>query len=600
MTTTPASPTSPATGPTAGRKPRGVVFRRVAAPAVPVWHAAFLNPYSDGHIRLEGLSWTERQAARMGLVTLVLLLGSLLAADVWRSGTLLPIGDGTGLRYLPEGLLAVTLVTFLVAWVMLTWGALTSAWWVRVVVAAGFILLNASLSKPGSFEVGDHLSMRIGPDLIRWSYFAVAALVLASIALRWLPAKVAARTLPVVRLLVALGLGVFFLSHLWIDVAFVEEGFAAGSQVLVATSITEIDGVMMPLVFVTAVLVIDFGLNVATGVARSARETRGRWLRWVVVALLAVKLWFGLFDELGDWAAYVRDRPQAVVRTVVSVALLAALVRWVAHRPVTEAVDGAKERLLYLMGLLLALPVVVSVLVVGAGVFTLTQLDSSEMPGLIQHYPAADVTTYGQPAVIAGGILVGVWLLRRRRSAMDVELGSGLVVVGAWALPSLLVNMTSWELGFSDELVDVVVTLAVAVVVAVAWRRIDTRLGVVLAAVLVFSWLTFSKGDWIALAGNLFGLPAVLVVVVAVIFSVLGDAGFTRTGGRFVPQGARVLMFVGYLVLSVTLLHWVETTHGPSQSAFQADAAFYFIGIPWAAWIVARKLVHLQLDDPAS
>ena len=122
----------------------------------------------------------------------------------------------------------------------------------------------------------------------------------------------------------------------------------------------------------------------------------------------------------------------------------------------------------------------------------------------------------------------------------------------------------------------------------------------ILAALTVFSWLALTKGDWINLVGEAFALPAILVVVVGVVFSLAGDAGFTAGTGQVVPQGARVMMFVGYLVLSVTILHWVEATHAPSSADALGDTGFFFIGLPWAAWVIGRKLLHLGHGRGAS
>ena len=238
-------------------------------------------------------------------------------------------------------------------------------------------------------------------------------------------------------------------------------------------------------------------------------------------------------------------------------------------------------------------------MVTGAGIFMIVQVSSEEVPGFVEGYPTAAVADYGLPSLAAVSVLVGLWLVRRRRVPMDTELGSGLVVIGLWCLPPFLLNLTSWEVGWSDELVDLAVTLGVVAVLARCWNRIDLRLAVTLAALTVFAWLALTKGDWINIVGELFALPAILVVVVGVVFSLAGDAGFTAEGGRVVPQGARVLLFVGYLVLSVSILHWVEATHAPSSADAVGDAGFFFIGIPWAAWYIGRRLLRLADEDAA-
>jgi hypothetical protein len=198
-------------------------------------------------------------------------------------------------------------------------------------------------------------------------------------------------------------------------------------------------------------------------------------------------------------------------------------------------------------------------------------------------------------------VIFGLWLLRtgtedgRTRLPVARELGSGLVVLGVWLVPEFVLNAAERNPGFSFPLADIVITLAVAALLAVRWRRTETSDALTLTAITVFAWLALSRGDWIALVGGLFGLPAILVVVFGIVYSVAGDSGFTRVSSKRMPQGSRVLIFVGYLVLSVTTLHWVEVTHAENFSGPFSYLGFYYLGIPWAAWLLGRRLI--DLDD---
>ena len=98
-----ASPPQSAPGP--ADRP---LARRALRPLGPVWRTAFRDPVVDSHLTLTGTSWAERQAARVGLVTLGLLLGSILFSDLWRRGTMLPTGDESTLVFLPERCLLYT------------------------------------------------------------------------------------------------------------------------------------------------------------------------------------------------------------------------------------------------------------------------------------------------------------------------------------------------------------------------------------------------------------------------------------------------------------------------------------------------------------
>ena len=56
-----------------------------------------------------------------------------------------------------------------------------------------------------------------------------------------------------------------------------------------------------------------------------------------------------------------------------------------------------------------------------------------------------------------------------------------------------------------------------------------------------------------------------------------------------------MLMFVGYLIFSVTILHWTETSHSTDFSSLFGYGGFKYLGVPWAAWILGRRLI--DLDD---
>lgn len=580
--------------------PRTRRVARVVKPARPVWEAAFRDPVLESHIELKGMSFVERHLARFGLVTLTLLLVSTLFTDVWRRGELLPIGEDDLLAFLPIALLPVTLVTFLIAWTLVLWGALTASPLVRVVIAVTFLLANAFLTAPSSIEIGDHAALRWGSDVVRVGYYAPAAVLVLSITVVRL-ARVRRWLLPVFRLVTLTGAAMFFLGQLWIHIAFVDEGFPSAVQFLVDGSVQETSGLLTPLLYVAAVLVIDFSLDVTEGVAVATRDVSRRVARWLLVALLAVKLWVEVVNRRDDWVTYVQDRPGAVLHTVIMLIVLGVAVRLVARFPMTRDFDKAKERLLYGSAVVVSLISIGQVVVAAIGIFAIIELDFEELPGFVNGYPVMGLLNYGQPIMAALALVLGIWLLRvgtekgLTRRPLQRELGGGLVVMGVWLLPEFILFATELNPGFSPELLDVIVTVGVAVFLAVRWRQIETSDAATLAAITVFLWLAMSRGDWIAFLGGPFGLPAILVVVFGIAYSVAGDAGFTRVSSKRLPQGSRVLMFVGYLILSVTILHWVVATHAVDVSGDMSYVGFYYLGIPWAAWLLGRRLI--DLDD---
>src|SRR5690348_2835631 len=99
------------TSPT-GTAPPPSRARRVTAAARPVWRTAFADPARASPLRLGGLGLVGTQAARLGLVTLVGLLVSVLFGATWRHGQLLPVEVEDRIDFVPTGLVPVTLVAF--------------------------------------------------------------------------------------------------------------------------------------------------------------------------------------------------------------------------------------------------------------------------------------------------------------------------------------------------------------------------------------------------------------------------------------------------------------------------------------------------------
>jgi hypothetical protein len=107
-----------------------------------------------------------------------------------------------------------------------------------------------------------------------------------------------------------------------------------------------------------------------------------------------------------------------------------------------------------------------------------------------------------------------------------------------------------------------------------------------------------SRGDYISFVGRLVGLPAILVVVFGVVLTLASGSAFASESSKRLPAEARPLLFVGYLLLSVVILHWLEVTHEEGQDAFSL-AGFYVIGIPMAFWLAGRRILVRREADRA-
>ena len=218
--------------------------------------------------------------------------------------------------------------------------------------------------------------------------------------------------------------------------------------------------------------------------------------------------------------------------------------------------------------------------------------DSTRLASWAGDFPAEWLSTWGVLGIAAVAVVTGVWLMRRSDGGLGDEIGSGMIVVGAWNVVALALSGSGLALGFSYDAVDVLVTLGALVVLAVCWRRADVPFLVAVGVVLGFSWLVTSRGDYLSFVGGLVGLSAVVVTVFGVVWTLLSGSSYASGSSRRLPVGARTPLYVGYLLLSVALLHWDEVSHTFTGGASDALVGYYFLGIPIAAWLVGRHVVR--------
>jgi hypothetical protein len=320
----------------------------------------------------------------------------------------------------------------------------------------------------------------------------------------------------------------------------------------------------------------------------------------VLAGVVAVKLGTGLVSEWGQWVDLVENQPLAVIRTIGSVTLLVVVVVVVTRFPPSDDFVEAKERLIYLGAFLLASPFLLQIAGSSLGLIGVLQFDSRALLDVNNEVPYGGISRWLVLVLALAAVAAGAGLMRRSAGGYGDELGSALIVVGVWNIPASLVSAFELPVGFSYPAVDLLVTLAV--VAFMLWslvrrRPVPATLSVLLTAVVVFSWLVMSRADYVSFLGGLLGLPVVVVVVFGIFYSLASDSAFASGSSKRLPRDARPMLLVGYLLLSVVILHWLEVTHETTN--LDASIGFFRIGIPLAAWLVGRRLVTRRANVTA-
>jgi len=559
--------------------------------------AALRTPYDlilgrqmeEGRLSLHGLGPVSRQLGISGLVALGGMLVSLLFNEEWRRGALVDVGPTSEPSFLPKQLVPVTLVALSIAWFLILWGAYRTSLWVRLAVAALFLVLNASLARPELVAVNSSFALTGTPHLSLWTYWSIpVVLVLLPEAGRRLSLDRFARPLALVLLPAAIGL--FFGASLWAQRGQVDAGIPVTIPTQLAGAILSIGNLLLPMVFVSVLSIVQLSYNIAeAGSAPFWRVGLGP-VRAALVALVTLKLWLVLGRHAREWWLYLQQRPETAARTLSGLALLCLLALLARRlRPDTRASESAKERVSYIGALMLALPLLIFTAYSAVEeVFLIVFSAAGPARFLQRNFPANWVRVYSPifwVALLAAAAFVLLRAKTDRASVREAALGIG--VVGIWVESFLIPSAFRYQPGFNAALFDGALTIAVAAFALIRWHHLTARSVVWLGALTGFSWLMSTEGDFISVIGSSAGLPATIVLVLGISYALLTDSEFARRDGKAVPRSCRPLLWVGYLLLSATIINWALATHGENPVEGPTRRAFVFLGLPLAAWMLS-------------
>jgi hypothetical protein len=573
---------------------------RVREALRPVGRTLFAEPFEQGRIRIDGVPAIERHLAVGALVVLAGLLLALLAGDAFRHSTLIRLNDLDGRwAFVPLTLLPMAVVALFVGWVVFLWGAMRGRIWVALTGGVAHLLINGTIGRVTG-GIGESEVSRLAPGINRAGYFATFGVVVLFALVNLRPGW-GRRARYVALPLLAASLAAMYGAVLLLALNGLSRGFPAQASLSLNGNIEGISSMLQPVILLATVALVDFSYNLASAVTSPALELRGQYVKAGLVVLVAVKLWFQLGGHLADWSRYAQISASGVIWVVVAAAAFAAVgLLWRAglrRRPIGEAgEERVKEGIIYIgIAAEVMASFIVTVLSTAAG----SVASQTNGQSAVRFLDSIERFTFRHAATVRAIpwvvlLLAGAWLVSRARSASRRELGLGLFLLGAWNAPFYVLSAFGVRFQFSNPLLDIVVTVGVALVLVVRWRHIDRFEAVALAVVTVFSWLAFSRGDFISVivTGPLafVGLTSAAVVVFGIVYTLFADSAVASASSRHFPRESRLLLYLGFLVLSTSVLAWVEITHPASNLQLNVAAlGFGDIGIPFAAWLVIRR-----------
>jgi hypothetical protein len=552
----------------------------------------------EGAIDLRPLSRALRLLTLAGLLLILAFLLSLLFNDFLRiTGPLeFLVDDSTETRGLlaPSAAIPLTLAAMTLAWGYTLVGALhvrRDVRWATLLVYLLFGFLPLLSSAVASIDL----------DAIWWIMLVVLALLIVCFAVlpHWkLP-------LPLEWSIVLALHGTVMLLALYTQARtqIISDGELPVSG-LVSSLVQSSILMIAPFLFIAGLGWADFGLEVSGWTARAVqRHATVLFVTLILVAFLAYRI-FGLASglladgvderQLGAWGG-----------AALLCAGLAAIAAWRRRRLASGEVPRRLIVLLILLALSFQLLLVMAIQF--GTIFTLINPLAPGAQALFDRFLqwittlSEQETRYRALAVAVAGLLIALAAARRNNSIVATY---GLIL----ALHQTLAWLTSagrplYALRYTYAEVDTIVLLVFAGL-ALFWLARRRFTGLLVLRLLALA-LLMAVLNQTAFLDNpfspLFGFAGVFFLVFGIMWSVLTAGGqFANTSSPGFPRASRLLLYIGYVLLSVSVAHWYLVSHNIGLQIVQSNynfTGFRTFGLPLAYLVLAeggRRLVEEQ------
>lgn len=315
---------------------------------------------------------------------------------------------------------------------------------------------------------------------------------------------------------------------------------------------------VLPAAFAAGAAVAEIAVGLTTVATRTAqRAASGRWPYVVLAVLVLLRLVqetvrLGRVDPVdAGWYAFL---------PAIGLVLAFGALGWTVSRlsPVHEVPVGSLPDDLGRIGVPVGAAVVALMLPVIVYLFgfqIVLTLRPQLAAGLFDPSPLVDRLIDGFRAVLGAVLVViALWRARRGQPGLALVLGcSGLLLIG---LGARLLTGYRWALWLEPDALVSVITLVVLVVTVVLGVRgsLTPNRALGLAAVLALAALLSLRSVVADPLGALLGIGGVGFVLFGVSWDFLTGSAWANTDGPRVSRPVRVLLAVGYPLLTVTIV----------------------------------------------
>ena len=348
---------------------------------------------------------------------------------------------------------------------------------------------------------------------------------------------------------------------------------------------------LIPFLFVAGVEMVNFGRDVSGwGGKTLQRFASARMAKGLLLALLAYRG----YGFARSWLSEGISAQQ--VNAWLGAAALAAglwlILRWRQRKAIGDSVPmklvlalifGTTSSLILLTVILQWVPLLFILIVI------LTQ-DPSAMTtaGFFETVDALS-QTYGQIALLVTAILGVIIALAAMRRGRYTVAAFGWIVAWSRGLGWLTEPeraLARWHFEYADVDVSLWLALTAVTLFWLARGQLTRTRALRLFVLALLAALLNQTGFLDNPFSPLFSFAGIFFLAFGILWSVLTAGGrFLNDDSKNFPRASRVLMYLGYVLLSVSIAHWYNISHDVANQTLQSDfttRGFVGIGLPLA------------------
>lgn len=556
----------------------------------------------EGLIRLRGLGWTTRALIVGGFSLLALLLAAILWNDVWRAySTLTPLTldlDSVGRgALLPAGLVPVTMFLIAVAWSFALAGALHAHSAFRIATVAVYEITAAGWLQ-SIFTSGlrdDTLQTQV------WVGVGLLVVVPLFFAARW---RAGSNPPGEFCFLLAATAATFGYAQMAQNSG--DFGIPLGLATL-ESNLRDLKELITPLLLVLGIDIANFARQAATWGTEFVTLRLPRAVTWVVLAgVVVLRVWDVVTDAVGRvqanglgvevlqylgafgelvivglvWFVVMKlGRGDGKEREALDEESVSLDEQSVAHNterialPLVLVYSAATLAIFLLYSMVTAIPAVGFGLTLGSGF--------NQAAAFVQMFIAEP----WHNVVIAGAIVAGLYFARRGDAATGLFLAL-FGTLSVWAIltePGAPLGFLFWR---GPEPRDFAIT--VVLFGFVMWWLARDRLTFERATQALFLFLLTAllrRTDFISSPFSPFlGFAGVGFIAFGLAWDALTAGSWANEETPALPRASRILLYLGYILLTATLVNWALTSHDLNTlGQYTGDAAlvgFTVLGRP--------------------